>query len=123
MEETFFDVFEPSEYVNELYNDAKANAKRRDRLQRRLDGLSKEQWFDWKHSMRQRIFKAGIEYYEARAEYCYCLADNAYELEYKIWNDCLLDMMAELDACLQETQRENQMENLLNESNVSKEMD
>ena len=47
--------------------------------------------------MKQRIFKAGIEYYEARAEYCYYLAESAYEREFKIWNDIMLDFMAELD--------------------------
>lgn len=96
-EQTGFNGFEPSEYANELYRDAKVNAQRRDRLQRRLDNLAKEQQQNLKHQMKQRIFKAGIEYYEARAEYCYYLAESAYEMEFKIWNDIMLDFMAELD--------------------------
>ena len=99
MEETTgYNGFTPSEYAEELYRDAKVNAQRRDRLQRRLDNLSKEQQQNLKHQMKQRIFKAGIEYYEARAEYCHYLADSAYEREFKIWNDIMLDFMAELDA-------------------------
>ena len=96
-EQTGFNGFTPSDYANGLYEDAKVNAQRRDRLQRRLDKLSKEQRQDLKHQMKQRIFKAGVEYYEARAEYCYYLAENAYEREFKIWNDIMLDFMAELD--------------------------
>ena len=96
-EETGFNGFTPSDYANELYEDAKANSQRRDRLQRRLDKLTSEQRQDLKHQMKQRIFKAGIEYYEARAEYCYYLAENAYEREFKIWTDIMLDFMAELD--------------------------
>ena len=96
-EETGFNGFTPSDYANELYEDAKANSQRRDRLQRRLDKLTREQRQDLKHQMKQRIFKAGIEYYEARAEYCYYLAENAYEREFKIWTDIMLDFMAELD--------------------------
>ena len=38
-EETGFNGFTPSDYANELYMDAKVNAQRRDRLQRRLDKL------------------------------------------------------------------------------------
>ena len=71
-EQTGFNGFTPSDYANELYRDAKANSQRRDRLQ-------------------QRIFKAGIEYYEARAKYCYYLAENATIREFKIWTDFLLD--------------------------------
>ena len=96
-EETGFNGFEPSDYANGLYEDAKVNSQRRDRLQRRLDKLTSEQRQDLKHQMKQRIFKAGIEYYEARAEYCYYLAENAYEREFKIWTDIMLDFMAELD--------------------------
>ena len=96
-EETGFNGFTPSDYANGLYEDAKVNSQRRDRLQRRLVKLSKEQRQDLKHQMKQRIFKAGIEYYEARAEYCYYLAESAYEREYKIWTDIMLDFMAELD--------------------------
>ena len=59
--------------------------------------VSKEQQQNLKHQMKQRIFKAGIEYYEARAEYCHYLAENAYEREFKIWTDIMLDFMAELD--------------------------
>ena len=96
-EQTGFNGFTPSEYANGLYRDAEVNAQRRDRLQRRLDKLTREQQQNLKHQMKQRIFKAGIEYYEARAEYCYYLAENAYEREFKIWNDIMLDFMAELD--------------------------
>ena len=96
-EETGFNGFEPSDYANGLYEDAKVNSQRRDRLQRRLDNLTKEQQQNLKHQMKQRIFKAGIEYYEARAEYCYYLAEGAYETEFKIWTDIMLDFMAELD--------------------------
>ena len=97
-EQTGFNGFTPSGYAEELYRDAKVNSQRRDRLQRRLDNLEKEQQENLKHLMKQRIFKAGIEYYEARAKYCYYMAENAYEVEFKIWNDILLDEMAELDA-------------------------
>ena len=90
METTDFSGFEPSEYAEELYNDAKVNSQRRDRLQRRLDKLSKEQQ-NLKCQMKQRIFKAGIEYYEARAKYCYYLAESATIREFKIWTDFLLD--------------------------------
>ena len=38
-EQKGFNGFKPSEYANELYRDAKVNAQRRDRLQRRLDNL------------------------------------------------------------------------------------
>ena len=89
-EQTGFNGFEPSDYANGLYRDAKANFQRRDRLQRRLDNLSKEQQ-NLKHQMKQRIFKAGIEYYEARAKYCYYLAESATIREFKIWTDFLLD--------------------------------
>ena len=41
--------------------------------------------------MKQRIFKAGIEYYEARAKYCYYLAESQTIIEFKIWTDFLLD--------------------------------
>lgn len=99
MEETTgYNGFTPSDYAEELYRDAKVNSQRKQRLQRRLDNLSKEQQQNLKHQMKQRIFKAGIEYYEARAEYCYYLAESAYESEYKIWTDIMLDFMAELDA-------------------------
>ena len=78
MEETTgYNGFTPSDYAEELYRDAKVNSQRKHRL--------------------QRIFKAGIEYYEARAEYCHYLADSAYEREFKIWTDIMLDFMAELD--------------------------
>ena len=98
MEETTgYNGFTPSDYAEELYRDAKANSQRKQRLQRRLDNLTKEQQQNLKHQMKQRIFKAGIEYYEARAEYCYYLAENAYEREFKIWTDIMLDFMAELD--------------------------
>ena len=43
METTGYNGFRPSDYAEELYRDAKVNAQRRDRLQRRLDNLSKEQ--------------------------------------------------------------------------------
>ena len=89
-EETGFNGFTPSEYANGLYEDAKVNSQRRDRLQRRLDKLSKQRQ-DLKHQMKQRIFKAGIEYYEARAKYCYYLAESATIIEFKIWTDFLLD--------------------------------
>ena len=85
------DVDTALNYANELYWDAKANAQRRDRLQRRLDKLTREQRQDLKHQMKQRIFKAGIEYYEARAKYCYYLVENACIREFKIWTDCMLD--------------------------------
>ena len=88
--------FTPSDYAEELYRDAKVNAQRKQRLQRRLDNLTREQQRNLKHQMKQRIFKAGIEYYEARAMYCYYLAESAYEREFKIWNDIMLDFMAEL---------------------------
>lgn len=90
-EQTGFNGFTPSEYANGLYEDAKANAQRKQRLQRRLDKLSKEQQQNIKHLMKQRIFKAGIEYYEARAKYCYYLAESATIREFKIWTDFLLD--------------------------------
>ena len=95
--QTGFNGFEPSDYANGLYRDAKANAQRKQRLQRRLDKLTKEQRQDLKHQMKQRIFKAGIEYYEARAKYCYYLAESATIIEFKIWTDFLLDFMAELE--------------------------
>ena len=98
-EETGFNGFTPSDYANGLYRDAKVNSQRRDRLQRRLDKLTREQRQDLKHQMKQRIFKAGIEYYEARAKYCYyarakyCyyLAESQTIIEFKIWTDFLLD--------------------------------
>lgn len=96
-EQTGFNGFKPSEYANELYRDAKANSQRKQRLQRRLDKLTKEQQQNLKHQMKQRIFKAGIEYYEARAKYCYYLAESQTITEFKIWNDILLDEMAELE--------------------------
>ena len=96
-EETGFNGFKSSDYANELYRDAKANSQRKQRLQRRLDNLAKEQQQNLKHQMKQRIFKAGIEYYEARAEYCHYLAESAYETEFKIWTDIMLDFMAELE--------------------------
>lgn len=89
--------FEPSEYAEELYTSAKVNAQRKRRLQRRLDSLEREQRINLNSQMKQRIFKAGIEYYEARAMYCYCLAETAYEREFKIWSDTMMDFMAELD--------------------------
>ena len=98
METTGFNGFTPSEYANELYEDAKVNAQRKQRLQRRLDKLTREQRLDLKHQMKQRIFKAGIEYYEARAKYCYYLAESATIREFKIWTDFLLDDMTEQDA-------------------------
>ena len=98
MEETTgYNGFTPSDYAEELYRDAKVNAQRKQRLQRRLGNLAREQQQNLKHQMKQRIFKAGIEYYEARAEYCHYLAESAYEREFKIWNDIMLDFMAELD--------------------------
>ena len=78
-ESTGYNGFTPSDYAEELYRDAKVNAQRKQRLQRRLDNLAKEQQQNLKHQMKQRIFKAGIEYYEARAEYCYYLAESAYD--------------------------------------------
>ena len=62
-EETGFNGFTPSDYANELYMDAKVNAQS----------------------------KAGIEYYEARAKYCYYLAESQTITEFKIWTDFLLD--------------------------------
>ena len=97
MKTTGFSGFEPSEYAEELYRDAKVNSQRKQRLQRRLDNLAKEQQQDLKHQMKQRIFKAGIEYYEARAKYCYYLAESATIREFKIWTDIMLDFEAELD--------------------------
>ena len=96
-EQTGFNGFEPSDYANELYRDAKVNAQRKQRLQRRLDKLTREQQENLKHQMKQRIFKAGIEYYEARAKYCYYLAESQTITEFKIWTDIMLDFMAELD--------------------------
>ena len=96
-EQTGFNGFTPSEYANELYRDAKANSQRKQRLQRRFDKLTREQRQDLKHQMKQRIFKAGIEYYEARAKYCYYLAESQTITEFKIWTDIMLDFMAELD--------------------------
>ena len=90
-EQTGFNGFTPSEYANGLYEDAKANAQRKQRLQRRLDNLEKEQRQNIRHLMKQRIFKAGIEYYEARAKYCYYLAESQTIIEFKIWTDFLLD--------------------------------
>ena len=89
-EQTGFNGFEPSDYANGLYRDAKVNSQRRDRLKRRLDNLENKQQ-NLKHQMKQRIFKAGIEYYEARAKYCYYLAKSATIREFKIWTDFLLD--------------------------------
>ena len=97
METTGYNGFTPSDYTEELYRDAKVNAQRKQRLQRRLDNLVREQQQNLKHQMKQRIFKAGIEYYEARAEYCHYLAESAYDTEFKIWTDIMLDFMAELD--------------------------
>ena len=97
METTGYNGFTPSDYAEELYRDAKVNAQRKQRLQRRLDSLEREQRIDLNRQMKQRIFKAGIEYYEARAMYCYCLAETAYEREFKIWSDTMMDFMAELD--------------------------
>ena len=65
-ESTGYNGFTPSDYAEELYKDAKVNAQRKQRLQRRLGNLAKEQQQNLKHQMKQRIFKAGIEYYEAR---------------------------------------------------------
>ena len=90
-EQTGFNGLAPSEYANGLYEDAKVNSQRRDRLQRRLDKLTREQQQNIRHLMKQRIFKAGIEYYEARAKYCYYLAESATIREFKIWTDFLLD--------------------------------
>ena len=42
-EQTGFNGFEPSDYANGLYEDAKVNSQRRGRLQRRLDKLTREQ--------------------------------------------------------------------------------
>ena len=95
-EQTGFNGFKPSEYAEELYRDAKANSQRKQRLQRRLDKLKNKQQ-NIRYLMKQRIFKAGIEYYEARAKYCYYLAESATIREFKIWNDILLDEMAELE--------------------------
>ena len=89
-EQTGFNGFTPSEYANGLYRDAKVNSQRRDRLQRRLDKLENKQQ-NIRHQMKQRIFKAGIEYYEARAKYCYYLAESQTITEFKIWTDFLLD--------------------------------
>ena len=89
--QTGFNGFTPSDYANGLYEDAKVNAQRKQRLQRRLDKLSREQQENLKHLMKQRIFKAGIEYYEARAKYCYYLAESAAIREFKIWTDFMLD--------------------------------
>ena len=89
-EQTGFNGFTPSEYANGLYRDAKVNSQRKQRLQRRLDKLENKQQ-NLKHQMKQRIFKAGIEYYEARAKYCYYLAESATIREFKIWTDFLLD--------------------------------
>ena len=59
MEETTgFNGFTPSDYAEELYRDAKVNSQRKQRLQRRLDNLAKEQQQNLKHQMKQRIFKA-----------------------------------------------------------------
>ena len=91
METTEYNGFKPSDYANELYRDAKVNAQRKQRLQRRLDNLSMEQQQNLKHLMKQRIFKAGIEYYEARAKYCYYLAESQTIREFKIWTDFILD--------------------------------
>jgi len=96
-ETTGYNGFTPSDYAEELYRDAKANSQRKQRLQRRLDNLAKEQQQNLKHQMKQRIFKAEIEYYGARAEYCHYLAESAYEREFKIWTDIMLDFMAELE--------------------------
>ena len=96
-EQTGFNGFEPSDYANGLYRDAKVNSQRKQRLQRRLDNLSKEQQQNIKHLMKQRIFKAGMEYYEARAKYCYYLAESATIREFKIWTDFLLDDWTGLD--------------------------
>ena len=90
-EQTGFNGFTPSEYANGLYEEAKVNSQRRYRLQRRLDKLTREQQQNIRHLMKQRIFKAGIEYYEARAKYCYYLAESATIREFKIWTDFLLD--------------------------------
>ena len=89
-EQTGFNGFTPSEYANGLYRDAKVNSQRKQRLQRRLDKLENKQQ-NLKHQMKQRIFKAGIEYYEARAKYCYYLAESQTITEFKIWTDFLLD--------------------------------
>ena len=75
-EQTGFNGFTPSDYANGLYRDAKVNSQRKQRLQKRLDNLENKQQ-NLKHQMKQRIFKAGIEYYEARAKYCYYLAESA----------------------------------------------
>ena len=42
-EQTGFNGFTPSEYANGLYEDAKVNAQRGGRLQRRLDKLTRKQ--------------------------------------------------------------------------------
>ncbi len=60
-EKTGFNGFTPSDYANGLYEDSKVNSQRRDRLQRRLDKLTREQRQDLKHQMKQRIFKADID--------------------------------------------------------------
>ena len=54
-ESTGYNGFTPSDYAEELYMDAKVNAQRKQRLQRRLDNLSKEQQQNLKHQMKQRI--------------------------------------------------------------------
>ena len=132
---TGYNGFTPSDYAEELYRDAKVNSQRKQRLQRRLDNLEKEQQQNLKHQMKQRIFKAGIEYYEARAEYCYYLAESAYERELKIWTTlCWTSWLNWTDKqkirqnrlCrIQNTgnQRKIKMDNQLNANNMSKEMD
>lgn len=96
-ETTGYNGFTPSDYAEELYKDAKVNSQRKHRLQRRLDKLEQIQQQNLKHQLKQRIFKAGIEYYEARAIYCYYLGESAYEREFKVWSDTILEFMAELN--------------------------
>ena len=48
-EKTGSNGFEPSDYANGLYEDSKVNSQRRDRSQRRLDKLTREQRQDLKY--------------------------------------------------------------------------
>lgn len=93
----------PAEY--EIYSDSSMeNRKRSDRLQRRLETLESKykgntpeqqhtldmlKALDFRYEMKSRIFKAGIEYYKARAEYCAAMSEHKYELAMKWYRDCL----------------------------------
>ena len=56
MEETTdYNGFTPSDYAEELYRDAKVNAQRKQRLQRRLDNLAKERQQNLKQQMKQQV--------------------------------------------------------------------